>query len=58
MQKPENRLKKSGKQKGEYQYGEERPKKSAKQQERDKEKQQKIAKDKRAEGFFGLGFRL
>ena len=58
MQESENGLKKAGKKKRKDQDGKERPEYPPEQQERDKKEQQKIAEDKRAEGFFGLGFRL
>ena len=58
MKKSENRLKESSQEKRKDKNGKEGPEKTAKQQERDQKKQEKIPEDKRAEWFLGLCFRL
>ncbi|HKJ15151.1 MAG: hypothetical protein OER59_05280 [Desulfobulbaceae bacterium] len=58
MKKSENRLKESCQEKRKDKNGKEGPEQTAKQQERDQKKQEKIPEDKRAEWFLGLCFRL
>ena len=58
MKESENRLKESCQEKRKDKNGKEGPEKTAKQQERDQKKQEKIPEDKRAEWFLGRCFRL
>jgi len=58
MKKSENRLKESCQEKRKDKNGKEGPEQTAKQQERDQKKQEKIPEDKRAEWFLGLCFKL
>ena len=58
MKESENRLKESCQEKRKDKNGKEGPEKTAKQQERDQKKQEKIPEDKRAEWFLGLCFKL
>ena len=58
MKDSENRLKESCQEKGKDKDGKEGPEKTAEQQERDQEKQEKIPESKGTEWFLGLCFRL